>query len=63
MPHTGDSRHAFLEEDDNGEMTLIRINLDLLIDRVVRANKPMEDMIGESPPFISQRRAILMKRP
>ena len=39
--HQGANRHAFLEEDDDGGLTVVRVNLDLLVSRVTPNDQPM----------------------
>lgn len=45
--HTGVNRHAFLDEDEEGNLTRVRVNLGLLIDRVTPGDQPLGTPVGQ----------------
>ena len=51
--HQGANRHAFLEEDDDGGLTRVRVDLELLISRVTTGDRPMGIPLGPGQIYLS----------
>ncbi|KAA6414943.1 MAG: hypothetical protein FRX48_01694 [Lasallia pustulata] len=53
--HQGANRHAFLEEedDDDGDLTRVWVDLNLLINRVTTSDRPMGIPLGPKPIYLS----------
>ncbi|KAA6415205.1 MAG: hypothetical protein FRX48_01958 [Lasallia pustulata] len=52
--HQGANQHAFLEEDDDdGDLTRVRVDLNLLISRVTTSDRPMGIPLGPKPIYLS----------
>ena len=51
--HQGANRHTFLEEDDDGGLTHVQVDLELLISCVTTGDQPMGTPLGPERIYLS----------